>query len=244
MSIDFATVLFQIVNFLLVVWLLNRFLFRPVMKNMALREEAIQAKLAKAAGELKEAEKKSALAGKKLGDFEKARAEMIDEAVTRMQKEEEEHIQRFKGEMVERREAFRRELESERLKMSDDVKASVGRAFLSTLRKAFSLFGGGKLESSLLDNFISIAKSGQMIGAAELARRAATAPIYIESSFAIAPAKRSALKKALRAKRIEFKTSRDILCGLKVVCGDLALSFSLDDYMDDLAVKITGETNV
>ena len=41
MSIDAATVVFQIVNFLLVVWLLNRFLFRPVMRNMNIRESKI-----------------------------------------------------------------------------------------------------------------------------------------------------------------------------------------------------------
>jgi F-type H+-transporting ATPase subunit b len=228
----------------MVVWLLNRFLFKPVLRNMKLREDAIQAKLAKAASELKEAEKKSALAEKQINDFENARVDMMDKAIAGVKEEEASELQRFKSEMVVKRETFRRELESERAKMSDDVKLAVGRAFLATFRKAFFMFGGGKLEISLLDNFIAIAKSGKMSGAKELARLAGSNTIYIESSFVIPPAKRAALKKALRAKRIEFKTSREILCGLRVACSDLELSFSLDDYMDDLALKITGGENV
>ena len=243
MSLDLATVILQIVNFLLVVWLLNRFLFKPVMRNMNRRGGAIQTKLESAAAALKEAEKKLAVADKQIRDFERLKGDMMNEALAAMQQEEAEMRGRFKSEMQERKESLLRELQGERLKMSDDVKTSVGRAFVETLRKTFFLFGGGKLEGSLLDNFIAIVKSGKMDGYKALARRSATNPIYIESSFSISPAKRAELKRALRAKKIEFKTSRDILVGLRVVCGDLTLSFSIDDYMDDLAAQITGGKN-
>ena len=39
LEIDWATILFQIVNFLVLAWLLNRFLFKPVMANVKARAE-------------------------------------------------------------------------------------------------------------------------------------------------------------------------------------------------------------
>src|SRR5690606_5932172 len=53
MSIDWITVAAQLANFLLLVWLLKRFLYRPVLDGIDAREAEIAARLA-AATEAKE----------------------------------------------------------------------------------------------------------------------------------------------------------------------------------------------
>ena len=48
MQIDWLTVAAQIVNFLVLVWLLQRFLYRPITEAMARREERIESRLSEA----------------------------------------------------------------------------------------------------------------------------------------------------------------------------------------------------
>lgn len=83
MQIDWWTLALQVINFLVLVWLLWRFLFRPVRNILARRRE----EAAKASGELEDA-KKEALEEKRR--FEKARAELAGERrelITKVHKE-------------------------------------------------------------------------------------------------------------------------------------------------------------
>ena len=56
MQIDWLTVAAQIVNFLALVWLLQRFLYRPITEAMARREARIEARLAEAKAARQDAE--------------------------------------------------------------------------------------------------------------------------------------------------------------------------------------------
>ncbi|HMR03616.1 MAG TPA: F0F1 ATP synthase subunit B, partial [Candidatus Competibacter phosphatis] len=56
MQIDWFTVAAQIVNFLLLVWLLKRFLYRPVLDAMAARQQKIAAALEEAQAKTQQAE--------------------------------------------------------------------------------------------------------------------------------------------------------------------------------------------
>jgi len=49
MLIDWFTVVAQVVNFLILVWLLKRFLYRPILNAIDAREKRIATKLADAA---------------------------------------------------------------------------------------------------------------------------------------------------------------------------------------------------
>ena len=48
MSIDWITVAAQIVNFLILVWLLKRFLYRPILDGIDAREREIAERMAEA----------------------------------------------------------------------------------------------------------------------------------------------------------------------------------------------------
>ena len=48
MEIDWFTVIAQVINFLILVWLLKRFLYKPVLNAIAEREKKIAAQLSDA----------------------------------------------------------------------------------------------------------------------------------------------------------------------------------------------------
>ena len=57
MLIDWFTVGAQVVNFLVLVWLLKRFLYKPVLQAIDAREKQVASQLAKAAEERAQAAK-------------------------------------------------------------------------------------------------------------------------------------------------------------------------------------------
>ena len=80
MLIDWFTVLAQIVNFLLLVWLMNRFLYRRILGAIDARENRIAARLAQAAAKETEAVEQLALYKAKLQQFEQQRESMLASA--------------------------------------------------------------------------------------------------------------------------------------------------------------------
>ena len=48
MQIDWTTLVLEIINFLVLVWILKRFLYKPVMEAIAARQQRVEAKLAEA----------------------------------------------------------------------------------------------------------------------------------------------------------------------------------------------------
>ena len=48
MQIDWTTLVLEIINFLVLVWILKRFLYKPVMEAIAARQRRVEGKLAEA----------------------------------------------------------------------------------------------------------------------------------------------------------------------------------------------------
>ena len=69
MLIDWFTVIAQVVNFLILVWLLKRFLYHPILDAIDAREQRI-------AKELADAAKKMAAAEKERDEFQHKKSEL------------------------------------------------------------------------------------------------------------------------------------------------------------------------
>ena len=80
MLIDWFTVAAQLVNFLILVWLLRRFLYLPVLKAIDERERKIAAELAHAASVEEEAAKARTAWESKNADFDRRHGEMLRQA--------------------------------------------------------------------------------------------------------------------------------------------------------------------
>src|SRR5665647_1757282 len=78
MQINWFTVIAQIINFLILVWLLKRFLYKPILKAIDEREEKIAAQIKDAEAKDVTAKKEQAEFQKKNETFDKEKKEFID----------------------------------------------------------------------------------------------------------------------------------------------------------------------
>ena len=82
MLIDWFTVSFQVINFLILIALLKRFLYGPIIRAMEERESTIAARLFEAERAEKEAETRAAFLAKDQESFVRSRNQMEVDALT------------------------------------------------------------------------------------------------------------------------------------------------------------------
>src|SRR5579871_2893120 len=87
MLIDWFTVGAQAINFLILMWLLKRFLYKPILDAIDSREQKIAAELADAAAKKAEAQKEREEFQHKNEEFDQQRADLMSKAVDEVKAE-------------------------------------------------------------------------------------------------------------------------------------------------------------
>src|SRR5665648_272520 len=89
MLIDWFTVFAQALNFLILVWLMKRFLYKPILHAIDAREKRISAELADADAKKADAKKESDEFKRKNEEFDRERTALFSKATDEAQAERE-----------------------------------------------------------------------------------------------------------------------------------------------------------
>ncbi|MCE5306287.1 MAG: hypothetical protein LLG20_01470 [Acidobacteriales bacterium] len=135
MLIDGLTVAAQIVNFLLLVWLLKRFLYRRILGAIDAREKRIAGDLAEAAAREQTATEQLAVYQAKLQDFEQQHASMLAQAKLDAEKQYAEMLDRARDEVRALETKWKDELEHERSTLLVDFRRRVAAEIVDLTRR-------------------------------------------------------------------------------------------------------------
>ncbi len=236
MSIDWITVLAQIANFLVLLWLLKRFLYRPILDGIDAREAEIAKRMAAAEQARKDAEvaesqyvmqraqlvsEQDALLEKALAATETQRDGLLSDARSRLQQEQKD---------------WRKHLESERQAFNKRLQQTGSDALLKLTRKALHDLADERLEDAIVRH---IGKQLQPI-ASELVQAAASSK---EARVTTRDALNSATQALLQTEvqkwlpeiTVSFITDAQQSPGLVMQVGGAQVAWTTDSYMDELA---------
>ncbi|MDR1008996.1 MAG: hypothetical protein LBL52_01950 [Rickettsiales bacterium] len=245
MSFSLATALLQLLNFGISLYVLRRWLFRPVMAAMEARKKRIEAEFADAERLKKEAEAVGAALDKERLSFERQRDRLREEEEKRLAAESEETLREFEETLAKRRALADEQMNGEREAFIASAAAQSGRIVLEIAARAVKSLTSQSLEESVVLRLSEIIASGRMEGMRELEKFfAAERKLEIRASFPLTAKQKSLLKttlaKALRTRvlPIRFARSSTLLCGVEIICGDLELRFGIDNYIDMLRENV------
>ena len=235
MSIDWITVAAQVVNFLVLVWLLKRFLYRPILDGIDARERQIAERMSEAArvreaAEIAGAEHRAEterLKAARDGALEQARAEagaerdaLLSEARERLKREQ------------AAREAERAQ---EARRYTDRLHQKGASALVSLTRKALHDLSGETLEERIVARAVSrlADMTGDLKAAAGDSREA-----VVTTREALADDLRrqieAAVDSALPGTRVRYATDPAQSPGLSLRLGGAQLGWTVDGYVDGL----------
>jgi F-type H+-transporting ATPase subunit b len=238
MLIDWFTVGAQVVNFLVLVWLLKRFLYQPILDAIDAREKRIARELADAAAKQAEAGKERDEFRKKNADFDQQRAALLaratDEAKAARQRLMEEARQAADALSAKRQEA----LKSERQSLSAELSRRTSDEVFAIARKALGDLATANLEERMCEVFTRRLRELDVRSKADLgaALRSSSEPGLVRTSFDLAAASRAALQKALNETfsaeiRLRFETAPDLISGIELTSNGHKVGWSIADYL-------------
>ncbi|HRD67009.1 MAG TPA: hypothetical protein PKY50_12755 [Candidatus Competibacter sp.] len=242
MKLDWFTIAAQIGNFLLLLWLLKRFLYRPILAAMSVRQQRI-------ATALTEAQAKAAAAEALQQDYLARQRELAAHRETELaQAQEETAVQRqiwltqARAEVDEARKRWRAELEREQRNNRQTLQREAGQRLLALARRALRDLGNAELEAQMVP--VLLARLQALDG--ETRRTLAEAArdgCAILTAFPLAASQQqtliAGLRQALATDMIpDFRTDPTAPLGITLETPSQRLAWTLDSYLDGFAAEL------
>jgi F-type H+-transporting ATPase subunit b len=169
-EVNWSTFVLEFINFLVLVWLLKRFLYKPVLEIIEQRRAAIEATLAEAETRHSDAEKLQAHYETRVADWEQERQQSREALVRELEIEREHQLADLKTELALEREKShaadaRRQADSQR--QMESTALEHGARFASRL---LSLATGPELHTRLSANLNNCRSSASLRCAVASAR--------------------------------------------------------------------------
>lgn len=245
MLIDPFTVVAQIVNFALLIWLLSRFLYGPVTRAMEAREARIREEVEGARRLRAESEAEGERYRALLAGFEAKREALVSAMHAELEALRHEQVRQARAEVKELRERWYRTLEQEKEAFLQELRLHVARGSLAVMRRALRELADDSLEERIVERFVGRlramgAEDRERIAAA--AREAAEA-IRIRTAFPLSDAQRAALTDAIAEtfgveSSPRFETDPELVAGVTLRAGGVEVAWTLDGYLQDLEESI------
>lgn len=247
MLFDWFTVAAQIVNFLILVWLLKRFLYLPILNAIDAREKRI-------AKELADADAKQAEALKERDEFRHKNAELEQQRTALMNKATEEaKAERLRLLNEVRQEAdalsLRRQesLRSDAHNLNQAISRQVQQEVFAIARKTLADLAAANLEERMVEVFMHRLREmdDQVKTGLGKALKSAPEPALVRSAFALPAGQRMAIQQALEEIfateiHIRFEIVPDLVSGIELSVNGQKLAWSIADYLASLE-KSLGE---
>ena len=245
MLIDWFTVLAQVVNFLILVWLLKRFLYRPILNAIDAREKRIALALAYADAKKAEAQKERDKFRHKNEAFEQQRAALLgkvtDEAKAERQRLLDEARQAADALAAKRQEALR----SEQQNLSEALSRRAREEVFAIARKALADLATASLEERMGAVFARRLREMDAKAKAGLgeALKSASAPGLVRSAFELPAKQRAAIQHAINETfsadiHLRFETAPDLVSGIELATDGQKVGWSIAEYLTSLEKRV------
>jgi len=244
MQLDWITVVAQIINFLILVWLLHRFLYGPITRAMERRENRIKERLDNAAQEREQAEAKQQELDKRLQELEDEREAKLEQA----RKEAEALQRKLEGEAREevdrKREAWLAEMREHRQDFMTQLRETMSESFRDLAEDALRTLADSTLSERMAAVLLERLEELPEDDAERLADAARDAGrVTIESGQPLGSDIRRKLTRAVHD-LIEDDVDVDYvgdtrgMVGIRLRAGSASIEWSVDEYLDRFAARL------
>ena len=245
MLIDWFTVGAQTLNFLILVWLMKRFLYKPIRHAIDEREKRIAAELANADKKKAEAQKESDAFRHKNEALDQQRAALLSKATDEAKAEGQRLLDEARKAAdvlsAKRMETLRNDAGN----LSQAISRRTQQEVFAIARKALADLATASLEERLGDVFTRRLREMDDPAKAGLAEtlKAASDPALVRSAFDLPAEQRAAIQNALNETfsaeiQVRFKTSPELISGIELTTNGQKVAWSISDYITSLEMSI------
>ncbi len=241
MLIDWFTVGAQLLNFLVLIWLLKRFLYQPILTALDARERRISAELAAADQKKLQAQAEQDEFIRKNQEFEQQRAELFAVAHQEVKALRQQLLEEARQEANNLRLKQQEALRSEQKGLITAVSRRAQTEVLAIARQALQDLADISLEQHIVTVFIEKlqlldhSQKQQMLSAVSNSE----APLLVRSAFELSPAQQVEIAQAMEKtfsiqNPLHFSTSEYLISGIELSSDGHKFSWTVADYLGSL----------
>jgi len=242
--VDWFTVGAQLLNFVILVWLMRRFLYQPVLDAIAAREQKIAAALADAAASKADAHRQQDAFQRKNQAFDEQRAALLRDA-RGAAKVERERLQLEARKAADAASAQRaKALLTDAQHLHAEIARQTQKQVFDIARRVLGDLAGVGLEQRMCEVFIQRLQAieGEALATLGAALRAVSGgePAWLRSAFELQAPQQEAIQAALDAVvgqpvPLKFETTLGLVSGLELSAQGQKLAWSISDYLGALS---------
>ena len=241
MLIDWFTVGAQALNFLILVWLMKRYLYKPIRHAIDEREKRIATELANADAKKAEAQKEHVEFQRKNAEFDQQRAALLSKATEEAQAERQRLLDEARKAAIALSSKRQEALRNEEHNLHQAISSRTQREVFAITRKALTDLATTSLEERLGEVFTRRlremdGKVKQSLGAA---LKVASDPALVRSTFDLPAEQRAAIQNALNETfsaeiHVRFETAPELISGIELTTNGQKVAWSIEDYLASL----------
>jgi F-type H+-transporting ATPase subunit b len=247
MPIDWFTVIAQAINFLILVWLLKRFLYKPILHAIDEREQGIATQLAEAEAKKAEAQLERDDFQHKNEAFDQQRVALLKKVSDEAQAERQRLLDEARKDANSLRAKREEALRNERRNLSHEIIRWTQKEVFAITRKTLADLATTSLEERMGEAFVRRLRA--LTGAAKeqlaAALKTSSDPARVRSAFDLPSEQHAAIQKAINETfssdiHIEFETAPEVVSGIELSANGQKVAWSIADYLATLE-KSAGE---
>jgi len=241
MLIDWFTVGAQALNFIILVFLMKRFLYKPILSAIDAREKRVAAELADADKKKADARKEGEELKRKNTEFDEQRAALLakatDEAGTERQRLLAQARQAADAFSVKRQETLKNDAHA----LNQSIRHRAQQEVFDIARKVLTDLASTSLESRMVEMFSH--RLRELDGAAKeglaKALKSSSEPARVRTAFDLPEDERAALKNAVNETfsvdiHLRFETTPDQISGIELTANGEKTAWSIAEYLASL----------
>jgi F-type H+-transporting ATPase subunit b len=247
MQLDWFTLIAQIVNFLILVFLLQHFLYTPIVRAMDQREQKIATRLEEAQKKRDEADEQFEKYRERLRSLEQERDERLQQIEEEVEEKRRNMLDQTHSEIERLKREWKKDLEREHKSFLQSIRATLGQEFGEVMRQLMIELADANFENQMIGVFYERLNDVDEDQKDQLQQSLdhANGNIIIRSAFEISDENKRTLAQTIhnnlfpdRKFDTHFETTDDLIAGVELEVGGRRLIWSVEDYLDTLQERI------
>jgi len=248
MQIDGFTVIAQIINFLILLWLLKRFLYGPITGAMTARQQKIAAALDEARQKVEQAEAEARKYQTQRAELDTQTKKWLEQARQEVGTRREEWLKQARCEIDAQREEWLMAWRREQTENQHTLQREATRRLTEAVRHALRELADADLEQRMLEPLLTQLRTTLDMGERATLAQAALGGCTINTAFPLDMALQQHCQAALGkllGEGITFTFHHDpsMACGITLEMPGHRLAWTLDSYLDGFGETLAKALN-
>lgn len=245
MQIDWFEIVAQIINFFIILFILQKLLYKPVMNMMETRQERIQKDQIEAEEKMNKAEELISEYDTKIAGVEDEKREILDDARDKAQERKQELLETYKEEAENKRQVYLDEIEDEKELFIKNLRKKLGQNAVKIASHILSNISSKELEDEVFNTFLENIKNlRDNIEEPGLLDEEKDIELY--SAKDLSQDSKEKIKEVLGEQvenldHLEFEVDEDLILGYQLSLETYTVHTDIKNYLDSIEEEIIEE---